>query len=243
LRRVERIETGAECERLAPLLSALADGEASARDMAVLRPHLRSCLSCRAALRDARDVPARVAALAPIGLLAGAHGGGAGAGPLRSAFEWLNERLAALALRGQEVLETASAHKLAAAAASAAALGGGGIATVEVSGSQHHGGARHGPAHTAVAHRTAAPVAPRWRPAAATVAPQAARRVHEPARHRSGARRKPRPARDLPRAQQPPVAPASPSPAAIQPAGPAPPPKRGSQTPRPTEPQTGEFGP
>src|SRR3954466_15978141 len=71
LRRVERIETGAECERLAPLLSALADGEASARDMALLRPHLRSCLSCRAALRDAREVPARVAALAPIGLLAG----------------------------------------------------------------------------------------------------------------------------------------------------------------------------
>ncbi|MEA2432543.1 MAG: hypothetical protein QOI19_3016, partial [Thermoleophilaceae bacterium] len=33
LQRVERIESGAECERLAPLLSAMADGEASARDM------------------------------------------------------------------------------------------------------------------------------------------------------------------------------------------------------------------
>src|SRR4051812_20633523 len=80
LRGVERIERGAECERLAPLLSALADGEATARDMAALRPHLRSCLSCRAALRDAREVPARVAALAPLGLLAGAgvHAGGPG---------------------------------------------------------------------------------------------------------------------------------------------------------------------
>jgi RNA polymerase sigma factor (sigma-70 family) len=242
LRRVERIETGAECERLAPLLSALADGEATARDMAVLRPHLRSCLSCRAALRDAREVPARVAALAPIGLLAGAHGGGGG-GALRSAFEWLNERLATLALRGQEVLETASAHKLAAAAASAAALGGGGIATVEVS-AQHHGGGRHRPAHTAVAHRAPAPVAPRWRPAAATVAPQAARRVnpHAPAPRHPAGRRERYPAA-APSPPKPTVAPASPSPAATGPAGPAPPPKRGSQTPRPTGPQTGEFGP
>ncbi|MEA2442513.1 MAG: hypothetical protein QOH76_3937, partial [Thermoleophilaceae bacterium] len=56
LRRVEGIEAGAECERLAPLLSALADGEATAKDMAALRPHLRTCLSCRAALRDAREV-------------------------------------------------------------------------------------------------------------------------------------------------------------------------------------------
>src|SRR5205085_12247611 len=72
LRKVEGIEAGAECERLAPALSARADGVATSRDMAALRPHLRTCLSCRAALRDAREVPARVAALAPIGLLAGA---------------------------------------------------------------------------------------------------------------------------------------------------------------------------
>lgn len=244
LRRVERIETGAECERLAPLLSALADGEATARDMAVLRPHLRSCLSCRAALRDAREVPARVAALAPIGLLAGTHGGSGGGGALRSAFEWLNERLASLALRGQDLLETASSHKLAAAAASAAALGGGGIATVEVSGSQHHGGGRHRPAHTAVAHRTPAPVAPRWRPAAATVAPHAARRVNAHAPRHPDRRRGRHPTRDVsPPEPQPAVTSASPSPAAIQPAGPAPPPKRGSQTPRSPEPKTGEFGP
>src|SRR4051812_36428295 len=157
LQRVERIETGAECERLAPLLSALADGEASARDMATLRPHLRSCLSCRAALRDAREVPARVAALAPIGLLAGGlHAGGSGGwlggGMLRSAGDWLGERVAALTLRGHELLEAASSHKLAAAAASAAALGGGGIATVEVSHSHGggRGGAHHAPPHMVV---------------------------------------------------------------------------------------------
>ncbi|MEA2437004.1 MAG: hypothetical protein QOF65_1560, partial [Thermoleophilaceae bacterium] len=100
LRRVEGIESGAECERLAPHLSALADGVATARDMAALRPHLRTCLSCRAALRDAREVPARVAALAPIALLAGGHGAG-----LRSIAGWINERVTALVLRGQDLLE------------------------------------------------------------------------------------------------------------------------------------------
>jgi hypothetical protein len=46
-----------------PLLSALADGEASADQLAVLRPHMRSCLNCRARLREFRSTPERVAAL------------------------------------------------------------------------------------------------------------------------------------------------------------------------------------
>ena len=58
LRRVRGIESGAECERMAPLLSALADGEASARELTVLRPHLRGCLCCKATLRDFRAAPA-----------------------------------------------------------------------------------------------------------------------------------------------------------------------------------------
>ena len=39
--RLAGIEEGAECERLAPLLSALADGEADADALARLRPHRR----------------------------------------------------------------------------------------------------------------------------------------------------------------------------------------------------------
>jgi RNA polymerase sigma factor (sigma-70 family) len=74
LNRVRGIEAGLECERMAPLLSRLVDGEASAEDMAVLRPHIRSCLACRATLRDFRDTPAQVAAFLPLlatpGLLA-----------------------------------------------------------------------------------------------------------------------------------------------------------------------------
>ncbi len=42
LSRVEGIEAGDECSRLAPQLSALADGEATAEDMKALRPHLRN---------------------------------------------------------------------------------------------------------------------------------------------------------------------------------------------------------
>lgn len=63
--RLAGIETGAECERLAPILSAVVDGEASAEGLALLRPHLRTCLACRARLREYREVPARVAAIAP----------------------------------------------------------------------------------------------------------------------------------------------------------------------------------
>src|SRR3954453_2928783 len=106
LHRVERVEAGAECERLALLLSALADGQATARDMAVLRPHLRTCLTCRAALRDAREMPARVAAVAPVGFVLAL---------LRSCWNRTQDRLVSIVVRGQDVLEAASTHKLAAA--------------------------------------------------------------------------------------------------------------------------------
>src|SRR4051794_31163769 len=127
MKRVDGIETGAECRRLAPLVSAAADGEAGAEEMLVVRRHLRSCLACRASLREARAVPARVAALAPAGIVLVPHAAATGgaAGPLHGAWSWLHERLTALALRGHEALELAAAHKTVAVAASAAALAGG----------------------------------------------------------------------------------------------------------------------
>jgi RNA polymerase sigma factor (sigma-70 family) len=128
-RRVEGIESGAECERLAPLISAAADGEAEAADMLALRRHMRNCLACRAALRDARSVPARVAALAPAGLVFVPH---APVTPDRvhALWNWLHERVASAAVRGQDLMEMAATHKTVAMAASAAALAGGGAATV-----------------------------------------------------------------------------------------------------------------
>ena len=65
VRRVAGIESGAECERLAPKLSAFADGEAPAADVTVLRRHLRGCLGCQADLREHQLAPAAVAALTP----------------------------------------------------------------------------------------------------------------------------------------------------------------------------------
>jgi hypothetical protein len=123
LRRVSGIERGAECARYEPLLSALADGEASAEQLAILRPHMRTCLSCRARLREFRATPERVAALVPPAALVVSDGGG----PLRS----LAESMVGLGDRVHAAAELATGQKLAAVAASAAALAGGGTAIDE----------------------------------------------------------------------------------------------------------------
>ena len=137
-RRLAGIQGGAECERFAPLLSALADGEASAEDLALLRPHMRTCLACRARLKAFRTLPARVAALVPPAALIAA-----GAGPLRRWLESImvgaqqkvdaalgatQQKAALMGERAQAVVELAAGQKLAAVAASAAALAGGGTA-------------------------------------------------------------------------------------------------------------------
>ncbi len=131
LQRVSGIQRGAECSRYEPLLSALADGEASAEDLARLRPHMRTCLSCRAALREFRAVPDRVASVVPAAALAGAGGGG----PLRNLLESLlgatQHKTAAMGERLHAAAELATAQKVAAVAASAAALAGGGTAIDE----------------------------------------------------------------------------------------------------------------
>ncbi len=83
VQRVAGIESGAECERLAPTLSALVDGEAAGADVALLRRHLRGCLACRATLREHQLAPAVVGALLPL--------------PLIERATWPIERLADLA--------------------------------------------------------------------------------------------------------------------------------------------------
>ena len=65
LERVAGIESGAECRRLEPKLSALADGEAGEEDLAVLRRHLRRCPACRATLREQYLAPGVIGAVAP----------------------------------------------------------------------------------------------------------------------------------------------------------------------------------
>jgi len=131
LARVASIESGAECDLLAPQLSAVADGEGTATDLAAVRPHLKTCLACRARLREFRAVPARVAALAPAGTLMG----GAEAGPVRSLVESMlgtaQHKASALGERAHGAIELVGGQKAAAVAASAAALAGGGAVTAE----------------------------------------------------------------------------------------------------------------
>ena len=132
LRRVSGIQRGAECARYEPLLSALADGEASTEDLARLRPHMQTCLSCRAALREYRALPERVASVVPPAALVSSDG----AGPLRSLFESIvggaQGKTAAMGERLHAAAELATGQKLAAVAASAAALAGGGTAIDEL---------------------------------------------------------------------------------------------------------------
>ncbi|MEA2332345.1 MAG: hypothetical protein QOH58_2483 [Thermoleophilaceae bacterium] len=123
------IEGGIECARLAPLLSALADGEASAQDLAVLRPHMRTCLACRARLREFRATPARVAALLPpVTLLAADPQGGGLRGLVEGLIGASQHKAAVLGERAHTAAELITGQKVAALTAGAVALAGGGTA-------------------------------------------------------------------------------------------------------------------
>src|SRR3954470_15234667 len=102
----------------------MADGEASAEDLSALRPHLRTCLACRARLREYRAAPRRVAALLPPVALAACPG------RLRSLLESrvgpAQHKAAALGERAHTAAELAAGQKVAAVAATAAVAAGGG---------------------------------------------------------------------------------------------------------------------
>jgi RNA polymerase sigma factor (sigma-70 family) len=135
--RLAGIQGGIECAKLAPLLSALADGEASAEQLARLRPHMKTCLACRATLRAFREAPEQVAALSPpAALLASDPGGGALRNLLESVLGAAQQKAAVVSDRAGAVAELATGQKIAAVAASAAALAGGGTAVDQLAGHQ-----------------------------------------------------------------------------------------------------------
>ncbi len=124
--RLGAIESGAECDRWLPHLSLLADGEATARDLAELRPHLRGCGACRATLRGFHDAPRQVAALVPVALVpATGADPGAAAGHLAALLHAVAERATLATTRLQGALDALPGAKVAAVAASTAALAGG----------------------------------------------------------------------------------------------------------------------
>jgi len=189
LARYASIESGAECDRWAPMVSAMVDGEASREEIAKARPHLRNCPACRAMARDARRQAATVRAIFPVMVVAVPHARapGDGGGLLVRLYEavagGVHERAAASVLKAQALLDATSAGKVAAAVASAAAVAGGGLAVVDHSVLQRH----ERPARAVVHHSRR----PRERaPATPTAAAQAAAaRARREAAGRSAERR------------------------------------------------------
>src|SRR3954464_4689338 len=138
LARYAGIEEGEECRRWAPVISAMVDGEANAEQLVALRPHLRNCAACRAAVRELRGSNAPLAALFPVGALGDDDGGSLdAAGDLLSRL-WhslwgdLSDRAATAAFRTQPLPQAALPGKSVAIFASVAALAGGGVAIDEV---------------------------------------------------------------------------------------------------------------
>src|SRR4051812_3724549 len=180
LARYAGIEAGEECRRWAPVLAGMVDGEASAEQLLELRPHLRNCAGCRAALRELRGSNAPLAALFPVGGV-GLTGDGGGhldaAGDLLSRL-WhslwgdLSDRAATAAFRAQSLAQAVPPGKGMAIFASVAALAGGGVAIDEAQkgGAPPHA-ALHAPSVATAADRitrgaafASLPAAPATRP-------------------------------------------------------------------------------
>jgi RNA polymerase sigma factor (sigma-70 family) len=194
LARYAGIETGEECRRWAPVLSAMVDGEATADQVMQLRPHLRNCAGCRAALRELRGSNAPLAALFPAGgvTLLGGPGGFEGAGDALSRL-WhalwgdLSDRAATAALRAQSMAHAILPGRSMAIVASVAAIAGGGFAIDEAVPDAPHT-ARHVPTVSAAADRlTASRVTPAaLRPATtSTAASRSTARTQKPKRTRT----------------------------------------------------------
>ena len=140
LERYAGIESGQECQRLAPTLSAFVDGEADTAQTVALRAHLRQCLACRAAVRGLHDASRPLAVVFPATGAVLANGGIEHTGSFfvrvyETVSLSLHERAANSFLRAQAVFDTVTAGKMAVAAASAAAVAGGGFAVQGVVGS------------------------------------------------------------------------------------------------------------
>ena len=139
--RYAGIESGEECKRWEPLLSALVDGEATNEQLVELRPHLRQCGSCRGVVREMHRTSAPLAAVFPAASLAAAgtqldQAGNVFIRTYEAFTTWASERSASSLVRAQIVTESAfgAAGKVTAVvAATAAAASGGAVALDQVS--------------------------------------------------------------------------------------------------------------
>ena len=157
LERFGEIAAGAACHRYRPLLSAASDGQAAADDERLLRAHLAGCPGCRAALREYRAAPARLAELLPPAVVLPVLDRPGGWSRLGDWFgATIGERAAAIGLKVHQSAEVVSAQKAAAVVASTAAIAGGGVAVEQADPRDADRGARSEQAAVA----TAEPPAP-----------------------------------------------------------------------------------
>jgi DNA-directed RNA polymerase specialized sigma24 family protein len=136
LEQYEGIESGEECKRWLPVLSAMVDGEASPEDVLEVRPHLRNCPGCRATLRALQDSTTPLAALMPVPLVVVESGYGDQVVQFamrvyETVATSVHERAVNSLTKAHAVLEASAAGKVTAVAASAAAVAGGGYASVD----------------------------------------------------------------------------------------------------------------
>ena len=136
LERYAGIESGDECARWTPVLSAMVDGEATQAQILELRPHLRNCPGCRTRLKAMQASSEPLSAIFPIPLaVAAATSGEPISNLILRAYEavagGLHERAVNGVTKAQAALEATAAGKVAAVAASAAAVAGGGYVAVE----------------------------------------------------------------------------------------------------------------
>ncbi|MEA2155601.1 MAG: hypothetical protein QOE11_1741 [Solirubrobacteraceae bacterium] len=163
LERYAGIESGDECRRWMPVISAMVDGEATPEQILELRPHLRNCPGCRATLKALHDSSAPLSAVLPVPLAIVATGGAEHiSGLVMRAYEAIaggfHERAVYSVTKAQAAMEAAAAGKVAAVAASAAAVAGGGYATVERTVSHEHPRRAVAAATIAREHATRAPL-------------------------------------------------------------------------------------
>jgi len=136
LSRYATIESGGACAEWQPVLSAIVDGEADPAARREAGVHLRSCLGCRATLRQLRSSAAGMRMVLPAAALGGTCGGGPpdAGGALRfveGLWAAAHERAAVAVVGAQASVDGFSAGKVAAMTASVAALAGGGMVAVE----------------------------------------------------------------------------------------------------------------
>ena len=121
----DRIETGAECRRLAPQLSMFVDGELKPAERADVDLHLGNCVACQAVLRDYVAAPRKIASFFPVGAAAGVGVFAHISGYWSELVAWVNERLAGH-LPSTPAAEIAFGKKVALATAMAGTIVAGG---------------------------------------------------------------------------------------------------------------------